>query len=875
MSKKGKQKTGYSKLVLTLLSCSVALGTMALTDKNAHADSTGDQQNGTAVSVASDSNNSQTSTVALANTSDATNGESVDNDSAQPDVQASVTADVQTPAADTDSSATTQAQTPAVASDSSATSGLQGREDPEAEKATINTYVVGTSEQIEGGFLATDVNTVDLSIDGVDQNNPVWPKDGIFTYYADNLITSANQNVVIKAYNLAGDLLSETQVPLSASTGSVAVDNSPFQYNTGGALLATKTGDVAFIRTRINGEFVDADTTYPFLTLPMVSYFYDGTLTEMIQNGTWDGKGADINLELVGFDRKGNEISITPIRIIGVNESSWQQDSDSGVKPATTSDANQSTGTPATIGTLPTDGVNADGTIDINAANFPDENFRNYILNHITFGQSTVKEDTLSVLKTLDVRNQGIADLTGIQYFTGLETLDASYNKLTWVDTQHNTALTHLNISNNLITNVNVSDNSALTQLDIYNNYLDTLDVTKNTNLIYLYASHNNLSSIDVSQNTNLKNLIVAYNKLSSLDVSNNSQLYTLWAFNNNLTSLDVTHNAQLFDLFVRDNELTSLDISQNPILKHLTFYDNSMPTLDVTHNSDLTEMAASPQYLNADLTKNDVGKYVVDVAEISGESWVDIISSDWTFDQTTGDAIYTGSGTPTKLIVRYNYRHAGEVGDFSDFPLVAVIRLAGDTTTDPDDGDTTTPTDPDNGDDGDGTTTPTDPDNGDDGDDTTTPTDPDNGDDGDDTTTPTDPDNGDDGDDTTTPTDPDNGGDGDDTTTPSDTTDGETTNNSNYSSTTPTETSTNTASTSAVNTNGTASNTSDTQKVAVNNATSSTAAKTLSTTPKGTATSGDLPQTGEKETTLAAELGVLLLSMFGFIGLARRKSMK
>lgn len=93
--------------------------------------------------------------------------------------------------------------------------------------------------------------------------------------------------------------------------------------------------------------------------------------------------------------------------------------------------------------------VKADVTI--NATNFPDANFRAWVLaqDYGTDGKLTNAE--IASVTSIDVANKSIADLTGIGYFTALTTLDCTGNQLTTLNLSKNTALTELYCDNNLI----------------------------------------------------------------------------------------------------------------------------------------------------------------------------------------------------------------------------------------------------------------------------------------------------------------------------------------------------------------------------------------------------------------------------------------
>jgi Leucine-rich repeat (LRR) protein len=82
---------------------------------------------------------------------------------------------------------------------------------------------------------------------------------------------------------------------------------------------------------------------------------------------------------------------------------------------------------------------------------------------------------------TIDVDDQGIADMTGLEAFVNLTRLECSYNQLTNLDVSANTLLERLDCVGNQLTSLDVSANAALTTLRCSSNQLTGLDVSANT----------------------------------------------------------------------------------------------------------------------------------------------------------------------------------------------------------------------------------------------------------------------------------------------------------------------------------------------------------------------------------------------------------
>ena len=221
----------------------------------------------------------------------------------------------------------------------------------------------------------------------------------------------------------------------------------------------------------------------------------------------------------------------------------------------------------------------------------PDPNFEQALID---LGYDTapingsVPTANISDVTSLDVSNNNIADLTGIEDFIALIILDCRSNQLTSLDFSNNTALNTLNCSSNQLTSLDVSNNTALTSLNCYSNQLTSLDVSNNTALTNLNCRSNQLTSLDFSNNTALIYLYCYSNQLTSLDVSNNTALIYLGCYSNQLTSLDVSNNTALITLYCYSNQLTSLDVSNNTALTSLSCSSNQLTSLDVSNNTAL-----------------------------------------------------------------------------------------------------------------------------------------------------------------------------------------------------------------------------------------------------------------------------------------------
>ena len=256
---------------------------------------------------------------------------------------------------------------------------------------------------------------------------------------------------------------------------------------------------------------------------------------------------------------------------------------------------------------LPT-AVFAEGETDvsINETNFPDANFRTVVKEYDTDKDENLSRVEIEAVKEIKCYHKDIRSLTGIEYFTALQTLKCYSNQLTSLDISGNTALKSLDCAKNQLAALDVSQNTALESLDCADNQLTTLDVSRNTALESLDCAKNQLTTLDVSQNTALESLNCADNQVTSLDISQNTALEYLICASNKLTALNVSGNATLKFLNCESNELTALDVNRNTALNTLNCRNNRLTSLNVSLNLNLQDLNCSTNQLSAlDVQKN------------------------------------------------------------------------------------------------------------------------------------------------------------------------------------------------------------------------------------------------------------------------------
>lgn len=210
-----------------------------------------------------------------------------------------------------------------------------------------------------------------------------------------------------------------------------------------------------------------------------------------------------------------------------------------------------------------------------------------------------------------------VTDITGLEYFTSLETLSLKFNKVSDIKPIEGiSTLKVLILGENPISSINLDKLGELTDLRLYGTNISDIDLTKTPRLESLYLQRTNVSKVDLTPLQSLDQALL--NKCSSLtelkasnlpsitridavecnlksfEISDCPSLRELHLNSNKLTSIKMTNLAMLMRLNVYDNQLTSIDVSNLPFLMWLFVYDNQLTSIDLSANVPLREFRAS-----------------------------------------------------------------------------------------------------------------------------------------------------------------------------------------------------------------------------------------------------------------------------------------
>lgn len=253
--------------------------------------------------------------------------------------------------------------------------------------------------------------------------------------------------------------------------------------------------------------------------------------------------------------------------------------------------------------TAPTGEVEED-KIAINAANFPDANFRKVLTAYSSGKVKNVPALTeADIAKITDLGNEKsdtkfkdeAANLAKVVNFKGIEKLTALKSLIVKDNTQRN------------FTALDLSKNEALTFIDVSGcTNLAKLAPPATDAVETLLLQKTAIAAVYVSGYTGLKVLNVSDTKLTALNVSTNTELETLALKNVKVNELYVADNTKLKTLDAANCGLTKIDVSANTLLENLDVSGNSLITLDLT---GLTALTADK--FKADNNKRNIGTVI------------------------------------------------------------------------------------------------------------------------------------------------------------------------------------------------------------------------------------------------------------------------
>jgi len=242
----------------------------------------------------------------------------------------------------------------------------------------------------------------------------------------------------------------------------------------------------------------------------------------------------------------------------------------------------------------------------------PDPNFKNFLAAKypavINVDQTLNITAAQAVTGPFKCYNQNVTNIDGVQYFTGISTLEVKYNPdlKTIPDISSLSNITILGLDSNGLTSL--PDLSALVNLTILSFHHNQISVVPSlanlTKVKMILAYNNNLTTLpDLSTLVSLQDLYCSDNPLMSLpSFSGLTNLDFLLCQRTNLTTLpDLSNCTKLEFLIVTNNQMTALpDLSHCPLLQQVKVFNCKLTTFpDLSSFASLTAVNANNNELS------------------------------------------------------------------------------------------------------------------------------------------------------------------------------------------------------------------------------------------------------------------------------------
>lgn len=278
----------------------------------------------------------------------------------------------------------------------------------------------------------------------------------------------------------------------------------------------------------------------------------------------------------------------------------------------------------------------AQADVKIDAQNFPDETFRNYVTQHF----DSNKDDALSPEEIAAAKTVNLADDNSVESVQGIELLPAlteinvSGTAISGIDVTKNPELKKLNASmyyifdddynmDYLLTSIDVTQNPELFALNLEYTQVSSLDVTQNPKLYEVYLTGDKgIKDLNTTKNPDLTHLRVSGTGIHSLNLSKNHSLAAFYncrqEYENPITldtvvyepapieKLDFSHTTHMFEIFLEGSPIKSIDVSNQPDLRHLQIQSTPITKVDVSKNPKLGSLCVSNTKIkHLDISKN------------------------------------------------------------------------------------------------------------------------------------------------------------------------------------------------------------------------------------------------------------------------------
>lgn len=267
--------------------------------------------------------------------------------------------------------------------------------------------------------------------------------------------------------------------------------------------------------------------------------------------------------------------------------------------------------------------------IDIDAIHFPDDAFRNWILNQEYGYDYVLTAREINSITEININGEsGIVDLTGIEYFSALTDLNcSSCYSLKSLNLSSNKNLRSLICSETGITNLIVRDLPFFSEFSCFDDQFENVD----------FSGCPSLKSLSLGNG------------------ANSDTLRTVNCSNAGLVSLSLARGSNIVSLDCSNNQLTTLNIRRLVSLQSLNCSNNQLSTIDLSNQKSLSSLNSSSQRLKMEMLYEGKGIWGNDITfnsyELTRLDNPNIRYDNLTKKFTSSSSVYTSSNFTTECV--------------------------------------------------------------------------------------------------------------------------------------------------------------------------------------------------------------------------------
>lgn len=243
------------------------------------------------------------------------------------------------------------------------------------------------------------------------------------------------------------------------------------------------------------------------------------------------------------------------------------------------------------------EGVYETEKIPLDEAHFPDPYFRSSLKSYDYDNDGYLDIYQLQDIYSLYLNDHRIQDLTGIEYFTRLETLRLTSNDkdikthITKLDLSQNKEISWLDISNCLLDSLDFGDTPSLKSVDLEDSDVTDKSLQTLANIRHLTLDNVPWNSIDVTPLKAVESIQIHESNMTELDVSSSKTLRSLSIQDVPLASLTLGNGKNLKTLYLSATELPLLNLENTSALETLAIMGSTISKLDLTQCTSLKKV--------------------------------------------------------------------------------------------------------------------------------------------------------------------------------------------------------------------------------------------------------------------------------------------